>query len=125
MSNWGKYRHRGTSTNPAQAVTLTAACFDAGAGEAGAFRLTFSEAIETFGSPNPADVTGRRSNLHLAGDAILSIAGSILLVDAAIGGADVGANRVVLAAGVSSWLRSSLTRVPVTAPTTFTPFDDC
>jgi hypothetical protein len=125
LSNWGKYRHRGTAKSAPAALTLVSGCFDATVGSNGGARLTFSENIETFGVPAAADVTARRAIQAYSGVAVVSVAGTILVVSFGLPGLDAGSDFVTLAANAANWLRSSLSRVPVTAPVTLNLFGAC
>jgi hypothetical protein len=120
VSNWGKNRHRGSVRQGAAALVLTSACWSGGL-----LVATFSEEIETFGVPKPADVTLRHSNELFSGSAIVSVAGAVLILSLEDGGASVGSNFVTLDVGVATWLRSWLSRVPLTVPATQASLPNC
>lgn len=121
VGNWGKYSHRGTSRSGAAAVTLVSACWAGG----GTLRLVFSEPMESYGTPVPANVTVRHTNSLFTAIAVASIAEEVVVMVLDGGGVSIGANFVTIASGGAAWLRSALTRVPLTAPVTQASAPDC
>jgi hypothetical protein len=106
-------------------VTLVSACFDSGLFDAGGARLNFSEAVEVYGPVVAGQVTARFANLLKTGLSVTASGGVQVVVELDVGGLSIGASYVTLASGISSWLRSVGSRVPVTPVTGFTPFAAC
>jgi hypothetical protein len=120
MSNFAKYRHRGSVRQGAAALVLSSACWSGGL-----LVATFSEAIETFGAPDPVDVSLRHSNEIFSGSAIVSVAGAVLTLSLEDAGFSSGSNFVTFAAGAATWVRAVSSRVPLTAPVTQASLPNC